>query len=289
MPWEGTSAEWTGTCPAAHGWSPPGRRRRTRRRRPLPRRCSGPVARRPCGPRDNAAGCPGSNTAIRLRGPRGARAQRHPQHDRPDDIGRRCTGSSPPSASAACARESTSLVDNSSSAMSRPSVLVVVVQRRNRHADTARDLTHRRAVESGLVERVERGGQDRGELGRLQLPPIRHGHPVGDCVVGAVSIPAPQPIDRLSLTARGYPAEIEWNRSGPRRVQPFEGVGTTAPAHRTEMSGERTVPDHIRVDPDALLVAAAELEALALRLEASVQAADPAPDVPPPERKRCRG
>lgn len=42
------------------------------------------------------------------------------------------------------------------------------------------------------------------------------------------------------------------------------------------------MPDHIRVDPDALLVAAAELEALALRLEASVQAADPALDVPPP-------
>lgn len=42
------------------------------------------------------------------------------------------------------------------------------------------------------------------------------------------------------------------------------------------------MPDHIHVDPDALLVAAAELEALALRLEASVQAADPALDVPPP-------
>lgn len=42
------------------------------------------------------------------------------------------------------------------------------------------------------------------------------------------------------------------------------------------------MPDHIYVDPDALLVAAAELEALASRLEASVQAADPALDVPPP-------
>lgn len=42
------------------------------------------------------------------------------------------------------------------------------------------------------------------------------------------------------------------------------------------------MPDHIYVDPDALLVAAAELDALALRLEVSLRAADPALDVPPP-------
>jgi hypothetical protein len=40
--------------------------------------------------------------------------------------------------------------------------------------------------------------------------------------------------------------------------------------------------EHVYVVPDALIAAATELDALAMRLEVAVRSADPALDVPPP-------